>query len=139
MAREPIRQAEHKDESDRKDKPEQFAHGAIAITGAQVGTTIDTNGNIIEILYTGAPTAYEVPTFDPATGLPLTGYFCLIDKPATGPFIRLYNFSGHHGAVGAPHPKNKKMTGVVGVSSIPFNSLYVQSVPVGATFQVTTA
>jgi len=139
MAREPHRTVEHKDDPERKGEVTPFAHGVLTVDGSKVGTTIDTSGNIIAILFTGAPTSYEIPTFDAATGLPTGGYFCLIDKPASGPFTRLYNFNGHHGAICAPHPTNKKMQGTVGVSAIPFNTLYVQSVPAGATFQVITA
>jgi hypothetical protein len=109
------------------------AHGTFPIAGAQVGTTLDaTAGNITSLLFTAPPSSYEVPTFDPNTGLPLTGYFCLVDNGVT-PNRVIFNLSGHTNGGFSPHP-SKKVSGI----NIPFTSLYVQSCPKGATYSVTT-
>jgi hypothetical protein len=112
-----------------------MAHGIKNITTAQVGTVIDNlAGNITQILFTGAPTANEIPQFDPVTGYPTTGYFCLLDNSVTPP-IKLFNYTPHsNGSYSSPHATHK-----VSAYSIPFGSLYLQSCPVGATFSLTTA
>lgn len=111
-----------------------MAHGTIPIAGAQVGTVIDAAaGNITQILFTGSPTNYEIPTFDPNTGLPLTAYFTLVDNSVTPPRV-LYSENGHLNPAKSPHASHK-----MSAYSIPFTSLYVQSVPKGSTWSVTTA
>jgi len=109
-----------------------MAHGVKSITTAGVGTVIDTGPmSITQILFTVAPTSYEVPTFAPS-GLPLTGYLCLIDQ-STGAV--LYNENIHVGGGHSPHASHK-MSGY----SIPVQgALYLQSCPIGATFSLTTA
>jgi hypothetical protein len=110
-----------------------MAHGTFPVAAAQVGTTLDAAaGNITSLLYTAPPTGYEDATFDAATGLPLTGYFCLIDNGVT-PHRTIFNFNGHINGGFSPHP-TKKMSGI----NIPFTSLYVQSCPKGATYSITT-
>jgi hypothetical protein len=116
-----------------QDQPEQFAHGIKGLTTAQVGTVIDTGpATITQILYTGAPSSYEVPTFDP-TGLPLTAYFCLVDQ---GPPSRvLFNYNGHINGGHSPHATHK-MSGY----TIPYTgNLVLQSCPAGAVYSLTTA
>jgi hypothetical protein len=111
-----------------------MAHGTIAITGAQVGSVIDNlAGNITQILFTGSPTSYEVPTFDPGSGLPTSGYICITDNSVTPPRI-LFSHNGHINGSTSPHASHK-----VSAYNIPFTSLYVQSCPKGATYSVTTA
>jgi hypothetical protein len=111
-----------------------MAHGTLPITGASVGTVIDNlAGNVTQILYTGAPTSYEVPTFDPGSGLPTTGYICIVDNSVTPPRV-IYNENAHVGGGHSPHATHKQSA-----YSIPFTSLYVQSCPKGATYSVTTA
>src|SRR6516165_10536699 len=112
MARQPQTFAEAEE-----DQPEQFAHGSKPLTGAQVGTTIDTNATITSVLYTGPPTSYELPQFDPNTGLPTSGYFCLVDTGVIpGKAVVLMNFNAHLGNH-SPHPTHQ----IVGNSNgIPF-------------------
>jgi hypothetical protein len=112
-----------------------MAHGTIAIDGTKVGTVIDnTAGNITQILHTGAPTSYEMAEFDPATGLPTKGYFCLVDNSVTPP-RRLFSVNTHHnGSYSSPSATHK-----TSAYNIPFTSLYVQAVPKGGTWSVTTA
>jgi hypothetical protein len=114
------------------DAPEQFVHGAKPITGALVGTVLDTNGTINQILYTGPPTSYEIPQFDPGSGLPTKGYFTLIDTGFTPPVV-LFSTNGHNNGAHSPHATHK-MAGYL----IPFISLVLQSCPAGATYSVTT-
>jgi hypothetical protein len=112
-----------------------MAHGVKSCTTAQVGTTIDNlAGTITQILFTVPPNAYEIPTFDPTTGYPTAGYFCLLDNSVSPP-IRLFNFTPHsNGGYASPHASHK-----VSAYGIPFGSLYLQSCPAGATFSLTTA
>jgi hypothetical protein len=111
-----------------------MAHGTLAIDGTKVGTVIDNlAGNVTQILYTGAPNLYEVPTFDLGTGLPTTGYFCLVDNSVAPPRV-LTSFNGHINGAHSPHASHK-----ISGYSIPFTSLYVQSCPKGGTYSVTTA
>jgi hypothetical protein len=123
-------------EAPKKEAPEQLAHGVKGLTTAQVGTVIDTGpANITQILFTGAPTSFEIPQFDPGTGLPLTGYFCLIDQVAGQPNRIIYNENIHAGGGHSPHASHK-----VSGYSIPFSgNLVLQSCPAGATFSLTTA
>ena len=110
-----------------------MAHGVKTIDGTAVGTVIDNiAGNITQILFTGAPTLWEQPTFDPS-GLPLSGYFSLVDNSTT-PSRVLFQYNGHVGGGHSPHATHKQSA-----YNIPFTSLYVQSVPKGATYSLTTA
>ena len=119
-------------EQSERDRPEQLAHGVKNITSAAVGTVIDTGPcNITQIIYTGAPTAYEVPTFAP-TGMPLTGYFCLVDQ---GTGVVLYNENVNVGGGHSPHASHK----VSGYSIPVTGNILLQSCPVGGTFSITTA
>jgi hypothetical protein len=123
-------------EVETEEQPEQLVHGVISITAASVGTAIDTGpANVTQILFTAPPTSYEIPQFDPGTGLPTKGYFTLIDSVAGSPARVLY--SVHAGVNGAHSPHaTHKMSGY----SIPFSgSLIVQSCPAGSTWSVTTA
>ena len=124
----------HKDIS-KAEKPEQLAHGVKAINGAAVGTVLDTGpANITQLLFTTAPTSYDVPTFDP-TGLPLTGYMCLVDQVAGFPPRVVYNEDVHVGGGHSPHASHK-----VSAYSIPFTgNLVLQSCPTGGVFSITTA
>jgi hypothetical protein len=112
-----------------------MAHGVKNITTALVGTVIDNlAGNITQILFTVAPTSYEIPTFDPTTGYPTSGYFCLLDNSTTPP-TKLFNYIPHsNGGYASPHASHK-----VSAYNIPFTSLYLQSCPIGATYSLTTA
>ena len=113
---------------------EQQAHGVKNITGAAVGTVIDSGpANITQILYTAAPTSFEVPQFDPGTGLPTTGYFCLTETSVTPPRV-LFSFNGHQNLGLGVHASHK-----ISAYSIPFTTLTLQSCPAGATFSLTTA
>jgi hypothetical protein len=123
------------DKHDKRDAPEQTAHGVISIDGTKVGTVLDVGpASITQILYTGAPTSYETPNYDPGTGLPTKGYFTLIEAP-TGQSPRvLISFNGHINGGHSPHATHK-----VSAYSIPFTNLVLQSCPAGATFSITTA
>jgi len=132
MARAP----RHETEVEERDQVEQFVHGVKPITTALVGTIIDTGpANITQILFTGSPTSYEVPQFDPGTGLPTAGYFTLTDEVAGQPPHVLY--SVHAGVNGAHSPHaSHKMSGY----SIPFTgNLVLRSCPAGSTWSLTTA
>ena len=131
MAKSPERYTETHEE---KDAPEQFAHGVKALNGAAVGTVIDTGpANVTQILFTTAPTSYDVPSFAPG-GLPTSGYLCLIDQGTTPPTV-IYNENIHVGGGHSPHASHK-----VSAYSIPFvGNLYLQSCPTGAVFSITTA
>jgi len=136
MARTPERVVEQPVHEDKKpDKPEQLAHGVKSITSAMAGTVIDTGpATITQILYTGAPSSFEVPQFDP-TGLPLTGYFTLIDQVAGQGNHVIYSKNFHTGGGFSPHATHKASG-----YSIPYQgNLFLQSCPVGATFSLTTA
>jgi hypothetical protein len=124
--------AEHKPE--QKDKPEQLAHGVKTLNSAAVGTVIDSGpATITQILYTTAPSAYEVPTFLPS-GLPVTGYLCLLDQGTTPPTV-IYNENIHVGGGHSPHASHKVSAYVTNYTG----NLYLQSCPVGAAFSITTA
>ena len=129
MARAPRHEAETRDEV------EQLVHGVKNITMALVGTVIDTGpANITQILFTGSPTSYEVPQFDPNTGLPTTGYFTLIDQGFTPPKV-IYSVQVGTNGAHSPHATHK-MSGY----SIPLvGNLYLQSCPAGSTWSLTTA
>jgi hypothetical protein len=114
------------------DAPEQFVHGLKSLSGAQVGTTIDTNGTINQVLFLSAPTSYEQPQFDPSTGLPTKAYFTLIDTGFTPPLV-LISYNGHVNGSHSPHASHK-LSGYL----IPFINLVLQSCPAGATFSLTT-
>ena len=110
-----------------------MAHGTFALDGSKVGSVVDAlAGNLTQILITGSPTSWELPEFDPGTGLPTKGYFCLVDSGAV-PLRVLFSFNGHANGH-SPHATNK-------VSSYPisFGVLKLQSCPKGATYSVTTA
>jgi hypothetical protein len=130
MARAPRHEVETEDEV------EQLVHGVKAITAALVGTILDTGPcNITQILFTGAPTSWEMPQFDPSTGLPTAAYFTLTDVVAGQPPRVLY--SVHAGTNGAHSPHaTHKMSGY----SIPVSgNLTLQSCPAGSTWSLTTA
>ena len=123
-------------EVETEDQPEQLVHGVKAITAALVGTIIDAGPcNITQILFTGPPTAYEIPQFDPGTGLPTAAYFTLTDEVAGSPPRVLY--SVHAGTNGAHSPHaTHKMSGY----SIPVSgNLVLRSCPAGSTWSLTTA
>jgi len=110
-----------------------MAHGVKTANSAAVGTVLDNlAGNITQILFTGAPTNWEQPTFDPS-GLPLTGYFTLTDNSVTPPRV-LFSYNGHCGGGHSPHASHKQSA-----YNIAFTSLYLQSCPAGATYSLTTA
>ena len=116
----------------KPEKPEQLVHGVKNITSAAVGTVIDSGPcNITQILYTGAPSNYEVATFAP-TGSPLTAYFCLVDQ---GTGVTIYNKNFHTGGGFSPHATHK----VSGYTIAVVGNIYLQSCPIGATFSITTA
>jgi hypothetical protein len=115
-----------------KEQPEQLVHGVKNITTANVGTVIDTGpATITQILYTGAPTNYEVATFNPS-GMPLTAYFTLVDD-ATNHVIYSKNF--HTGGGFSPHATHKASGYTISYTG----NLVLQSCPAGATFSLTTA
>ena len=123
---------QHSTQHPAKDKPEQLAHGVKNITTASIGTVIDTGpATVTQILYTGAPTSYEVPTFN-VNGLPLSAYFTLIDD-ATNHVLYSANF--HVGGGHSPHASHK----VSGYTMSYAGNLVCQSCPAGATFSLTTA
>jgi len=131
MAREPRHEVEEEDVG-----VEPLVHGVIAIDSTKVGTAIDTGpANITQILFTAAPTSYEVPQFDPGTGLPTKGYFTLIDSVAGSPARVLYSVHTAVNGAHSPHATHKQSG-----YNIPFSgNLVVQSCPTGATFSITTA
>jgi len=123
-------------EVETEDQPEQLVHGVKAITAALVGTVIDTGPcNITQILFTGPPTSWEMPQFDPGTGLPTAAYFTLTDEVAGSPPRVLY--SVHAGVNGSHSPHaTHKMSGY----SIPVSgNLVLRSCPAGSTWSLTTA
>jgi hypothetical protein len=130
MARAPRHQVEE------AEAPEQFVHGVKNITTASVGTTLDTGPlNITQILFTVAPTSYEVPQFDPGTGLPTTGYFTITDEVAGQPPHVLYSVQAGVNGAHSPHASHK-MSGY----SIPVaGNLVCRSCPAGSTWSLTTA
>ena len=116
-------------------KPEQLAHGVKNITTASIGTVLDTGpATITQILFTGAPTLYEQPTFDP-TGIPNSGYFCITDEVAGLAPRVIYNVNGHINSGNSPHATHK-----ISGYSIPYaGNLVCRSCPAGATYSLTTA
>jgi hypothetical protein len=133
MAKTPERMVEH-GQPESKDKPEQLVHGVKTFSSANVGTVIDAGpATITQILYTGAPTSYDVATFDP-TGMPTGAYLCLVDQGFTPPRI-IYNENIHVGGGHSPHATHK----VSGYTTSYTGNLYLQSCPTGATFSLTTA
>jgi len=109
-----------------------MAHGTFVVDGTKVGTVIDAAaGHITNILFTGAPTQWEIPNFD-SNGLPNQGYFSLVDNSVTPPRV-LFQLNGHVGGGHSPHATHQQMA-----YSIPFGSLFVNSVTKGATYSVTT-
>jgi hypothetical protein len=125
---------EHSTQHPARDKPEQLVHGVKTCNSAAVGTVIDAGpATITQILFTTAPTSYEIPTFDP-TGLPLTGYFCLLDQGTTPPRI-IYNENVHVGGGHSPHASKKVSAYVTSYTG----NLYLQSCPIGGVFSLTTA
>jgi len=135
MARAPRHEVEVETES-QPEKPEQLLHGVKAITSALVGTVLDAGpANVTQLLFTGSPTSYEVPQFDPNTGLPITAYFTLTDVVAGQPPRVLYNVHAGVNGSHSPHATHK-MSGY----NIPFSgNLTLQSCPVGSTWSLTTA
>src|SRR5215469_13008678 len=108
-----------------REQVQPLVHGTTVVDGSKVGTVIDAGpGHITNILFTGPPTQWEVPTFD-ANGLPTSGYFSLVDSSVTPPHV-LYQYNGHSGGGHAPHGSHVQMP-----YSIAFGALTVQSVPKG--------
>jgi len=123
-------------EVETEDQPEQLVHGVKNITAALVGTVLDTGpANITQILFTGAPTSWEMPQFDPNTGLPTAAYFTLTDVVAGQPARVIYSVQAGTNGAHSPHASHK-MSGY----SIPFSgNLTLQSCPAGSTWSLTTA
>jgi hypothetical protein len=111
--------------------------GNFLIGAAHVGALIDQHGLLVGIGYQKAPKAHEPAQFDPASGLPKAGYFCLIDKPEFGPPRQLFNAEMNSNAIYSPVPDcdTNMLFHQIG---IPFDFLYVQSCPKGAAFSITT-
>jgi hypothetical protein len=108
------------------------------VTSASVGSTIDTGGTLIAIGYQTRPTPHMPAAFQPGS-LPTDGYFCLIDKPATGLPHQLYNLemytNGGHSPVASSNSNLLTMRAGTGIS---LTNLVVQACPPGAQFVVTT-
>jgi hypothetical protein len=111
--------------------------GSFLIGAAHVGALIDQHGLLVGIGYQKAPKTHEPAQFDPATGFPKAGYFCLIDKPDDAPPRQLFNVDMNNNALfsAVPDCDNNMLFLQQG---IPFDALYVASCPKGAAFSITT-
>jgi hypothetical protein len=108
--------------------------GTYTIGSAQVGTVIDaTAGKITTIQYLTHATGWDPPAFDPVTGFPTKGYFCLVDTGynilgALRPLMSVEQSNSAGFSPGTTHS----------FSNFPYSQLKLQSCPPGATFSITT-